>query len=81
MLGAVLFECVTGRPAFVARHMMALFEKICIEPSPRARSVNPAVPEELDDLLFRMLAKERAARPAGATAVRQELSRLRDGLI
>ncbi|HWO26548.1 MAG TPA: protein kinase [Kofleriaceae bacterium] len=69
-LGCVLFECLTGAPAFQAEHPMALLMKLLFAEPPRLAEVMPAAPAALDALLARMLAKEPAERPAhgGATA-------------
>ncbi|WP_437486645.1 protein kinase [Sorangium sp. So ce1014] len=70
-LGCVLFECLTGLPAFCGQHAMALLAKLLMEEPPRARELRPELPAALDDLVARMLAKEPAARPAdGAAAAR-----------
>lgn len=68
-LGAVLFECMTGRPAFVGAHVMAILAKILLEDAPRARDVNPEIPAPVDDLVARMLAKDPMLRPADGAAV------------
>lgn len=62
-LGAVLFECVAGRPAFEGSHPMALLAKLLIDDAPPLRTVVPGVPSALDDLVGRMLAKDRDRRP------------------
>jgi len=77
-LGCVLFECLTGRAAFVGEHMIALLAKILLEDAPRASSLHP-VPEAIDDLVARMLAKEPAARPRDAGAVRDEVRAFQEG--
>src|SRR6185369_5218253 len=35
-LGCVLFECITGRPAFAGEHAMAILARILLEEAPRA---------------------------------------------
>jgi hypothetical protein len=75
-LGCVLFECLAGRPAFVAGHAMALLGMILFEDAPRARSLRPEVPAELDELVARLLAKAPDDRPADAHAVVDALDRL-----
>ena len=65
-LGCVLFECVTGAPAFAGQHLAAILAKILFEPAPSARTLCPEVPEALDDLLTQMLSKEPADRPTSA---------------
>lgn len=69
-LGCVLFECLTGRPAFAADDLMALMAKVVVDDPPLASSLDPGVPPQLDDLLRRMLAKVPDERPLdGATVV------------
>ena len=67
-LGCVLFECLTGAPAFAGQHLAAILAKILFEPVPRASTLCPEVPEALDDLIARMLAKEPGDRPSSAVA-------------
>jgi hypothetical protein len=63
-LGCVLFECLTGVPAFSGAQVVAVLAKILREEAPRVRALRPELPRELDDLVARMLAKDRTARPA-----------------
>ncbi len=67
-LGCVLFECLTGAPAFAGQHLAAILAKILFEPVPRASTLCPEVPEALDDLISKMLAKEPGDRPSSAAA-------------
>jgi tetratricopeptide (TPR) repeat protein len=76
-LGCVLYECVTGRPAFAGEHLMAILAKLVLEDPPHASEIAPNVPPELDDLLARMLAKDVDQRPKDGAAVMAELSALR----
>ena len=75
-LGCVLFECLTGKPAFVGEHVMALLAKILLDETPRTRAWEPAVPQQLDDLVSRMMAKEPDARPRDGAAVAAEIAAL-----
>jgi hypothetical protein len=68
-LGCVLFECLTGEPAFSGVHVMAVLAKILREQAPRVRDRRPELPPALDDLVAKMLSKDRAARPVDAAAV------------
>ncbi|XXX72863.1 protein kinase [Sorangium sp. So ce134] len=67
-LGCVLFECLTGQRAFRGQHL-ALVWKLLLEDPPRARELRPEVPEALDALLARMLAKDPSGRPEDGAAV------------
>jgi len=62
-LGCVLFECLTGRRLFDGAHVMAVLAKILLEEAPRVRELRPEVPEVLDALVHRMVAKDPARRP------------------
>jgi hypothetical protein len=75
-LGCVLFQCLTGQPAFAAQHAVAMLAKVLFEEAPRASALSPGVPADLDDLLARMLAKDKLARPGDADALLAELERL-----
>ena len=61
-IGVVLFELLTGRLPFVAETHTALALKHMHEPPPRASEINPLVPQQLDQILLKVLAKEPAAR-------------------
>jgi eukaryotic-like serine/threonine-protein kinase len=74
-LGCVLFECLTGRPAFAADNLMALLGKVLFEDAPRLRQRGP-FPPELDELVDRMLSKDITRRPADATALLTRLVEL-----
>jgi tetratricopeptide (TPR) repeat protein len=75
-LGCVLFECVTGKATFAGAQPVAVLAKILFEDAPRARSLDPQLPRELDALVARMLARDPAERPADGTAVLGELAAL-----
>jgi serine/threonine protein kinase len=68
-LGCVMFECVTGRPAFSGTQLLAIRTKVILTDPPRARGLVEEVPAELDDLIAKMLSKDPQARPIDATAV------------
>ncbi|WP_437310263.1 protein kinase domain-containing protein [Sorangium sp. So ce388] len=68
-LGCVLFECLTGKPAFHGEHLVALLAKLLLEEPPRLIELRPDVPAGLADLVARMLAKEPSERPADGAAV------------
>ncbi len=72
-LGAVLFECLTGRPAFQGQHAMALLAKLLLEEPPRVREIRREIPTEIDELVARMLAKDPKQRIPDCQAVVETL--------
>ena len=78
-LGCVLFECLSGRPAFVGEHLLAVLARILLEDPPRLSEVAPGVPPGLDALVASLLAKETSARPADASAVIEALVAIEAG--
>ncbi len=75
-LGAVLYECISGRKAFAADDAMAILAKILLEEPPPLIELHPEVPSELSRLVQRMLAKEPDERPHDASEVLAELASL-----
>ncbi|HTJ43866.1 MAG TPA: protein kinase [Kofleriaceae bacterium] len=75
-LGCVMYECLTGRPAFKGDHPMAVLARILLEDPPRLAEVSGAAPPVLDAIVSRMLAKDPARRPRDGG----ELRDLLDGL-
>jgi tetratricopeptide (TPR) repeat protein len=68
-LGCVLFQCLTGRAVFEAEEATALLAKILLQDAPRAKEIAPGIPDALDEVVARMLAKDPAKRLADAKAV------------
>jgi tetratricopeptide (TPR) repeat protein len=73
-LGAVVYECLTGRLAFPGDSLMAVLAKILFDDPPPVRDVCPEVPRALEELLARLLAKEPARRAPDAGVVAAELT-------
>jgi serine/threonine protein kinase len=61
--GAVIFETLTGRPAFRADSDAQTLHRILNETVPPPSRFNPAVPPELDDVVGSLLAREPSERP------------------
>jgi eukaryotic-like serine/threonine-protein kinase len=72
-LGCVLYECLTGQPAFQGAGL-ALLARVILDEPPRIREIRAELPEHLDDLVGRMLAKSAVDRPADGEAVAAELA-------
>jgi HAMP domain-containing protein len=64
--GAVLFECVTGRPVFEAPSLMALLARHLHDAPPDPRAVNADVPDALGEAILRALARRPEERWPGA---------------
>jgi len=76
-LGVVLYEVVTGRQAFAGNTTAVIFDAILNRaPMPVAR-LNPSLPAELDQLIGRLLEKDRAMRFPSAGKLRADLQRLK----
>jgi Tol biopolymer transport system component len=75
-LGAVLYEMVTGRPAFSGDTASAILRAILHDMPPPPRAINPRVPAALERVVIRLLAKDRGARLRQTSDVRIELQRL-----
>jgi len=56
--GAVLFECVTGRPVFEAPSLVALLARHLDSAPPDPRRLNPDIPESLAGVILRALARK-----------------------
>lgn len=56
-LGVILYELSTGRPPFQGRNVMALAKMTCSGKLIPPRVFNPQIPEVLEDLIVRMLAR------------------------
>jgi len=79
-LGVVLYEMVTGRQAFAGNTTAVIFDAILNRaPMPAAR-LNPSMPAELDQLIGRLLEKDRAMRYPSAGKLRGDLQRLKRDL-
>lgn len=75
-LGAVLFKCITGLPAFAGDDEIAILAKMLFEAPPRVRDIRKDVPAALDDLLARMLSRDPLQRPTDGGVVAAELAAL-----
>src|SRR5690606_5938573 len=75
-LGAVLFECLTGRPAYEGNHAMAILTKVLFETPPRVDEYRDGLPQVLVDMVGTLMERERDARPADASWVAQAFEAL-----
>ncbi len=73
-LGAVLYFMATGRPPFRAEHALGVLNRICNGPHKPLWRVNPDVPDELSEIVDRLLEKKPKRRFAGAADVQNALT-------
>jgi serine/threonine protein kinase len=74
--GCVLFECLTGQRLFTGSHVMAVLAKVLLEEAPRVREFRSDVPESLERLIERMVAKEPELRPQDGAELQEWLADL-----
>ncbi|HEX8179543.1 MAG TPA: protein kinase [Pyrinomonadaceae bacterium] len=72
-LGALLYECITGRPCFVGANVIEVGAQVLhVDPPPPSES-NPHVPPELDNITLKALAKDPAERYQTAAEMKADL--------
>ena len=71
-LGCILYECLTGRPAFGGPTSSDILSRV-LEREPEWNLLGPGVPQRLREVLRRCLVKEAEARPKDIGDVRIEL--------
>lgn len=78
-LGCVLYEMLTGSPPFAGDTPLAVAYKHVRETPEPPSSLNPDVPEDLDAITMKALAKNPDNRYASATEMRDDLERFTSG--
>ena len=78
-LGVIMFQLVTGRLPYDAETPLAIILKHLNEPTPSARSFNPELPESIDLIIWRLMAKDPADRYQTAVALIEDLERAENG--
>ncbi len=75
-LGVVMYEMATGRLPFEGNSAAEIFASLLTRDPAPVESVNPAMPEEFDPIVARLLAKDPAERYASAEDALQDLEGL-----
>jgi serine/threonine protein kinase/uncharacterized caspase-like protein len=78
-LGAVLYECLTGRPPFSGESLARTLFKLLHEQAPPPSRFLPGLPRELDRICLRCLEKDPARRYGTAEALAEDLQRFLAG--
>ncbi|MFP4320993.1 MAG: protein kinase domain-containing protein [Anaerolineales bacterium] len=77
-IGVVMFEMLTGRLPFMGNDQQELALAHIRQPPPHIYDVNPQLPEQLDRIIQKVLAKEPAARYSMANQLERILINYRD---
>ena len=77
-LGCVLYECLTGRPPFVADHVAAVLAQILFAAPIPVSQLRPGVPAPVAALIDKLLVKDPEKRLANTVRLRRELASLGD---
>jgi hypothetical protein len=72
-LGCVLYRCIAGQAPFRGPDALRMLVNGLPEQLPRLREFRPSIPEALDDLVARMLARSPEDRPPSGDVVAAEL--------
>lgn len=78
-LGAVLYECVTGRAPFSGESAASVLAQVHASEPVSPRALNPDVSRDLETIVLKCLEKRPDARYAGAAALQEDLQRFLDG--
>ena len=76
-VGVMLYELVTGRFPFTAPNVQAMLVRQLLDPVIPPREIAPTIPNQVDNIILRLIEKDPARRPATA---KEALRILRDAL-
>lgn len=82
-LGVVLYYCVTGQRPFVGKTLREVIRKTMFGKVTPPSQLQPTIPQDLEALILRLLAREPAGRPGSAAEVAEALDEMarREGYV
>ena len=78
-LGAIFYECLTGRPPFRGAHLLETLEQVRSHDPVPPRQLQPGVPLDLETICLKALHKNPARRYASAKELADDLQRWENG--
>ena len=78
-LGAILYECLTGRPPFKAASPVETLAAVVADDAVPVRQLNRSIPLDLETICLKCLRKEPGRRYASAAALAEDLRRFLEG--